>query len=233
MQKKSQRRWPFTKKDTNTVSQGQTSPSSSTIILSEWCQTIYDTPLYKFVEAFVDGNLSALVKQGNPLKEDLETAWQNILAEYSEAVGPTEHKLYLQLLKQTSSIKITLQQVDELIKTLRNYYAKPFADMLNKLVGSSYVFDPSRDDYDKNLDRCKMRSKGFLIELNLKEAQLKSLESKLGANNQKPDRLYFEHALISLSDHAHFHLSDQIMTSEFCTRLNRFTKYIDSQPKSK
>jgi hypothetical protein len=182
------------------------------------------------VEVLCDQNLQALVLEGQPTGKQLMKSWETIITEYTEALGSSEHKYYIQILREVSRLKITLYQIDELVRVLRGTYAKQFADMLNKLLMTKFEFDPTKDDYDKNLDRCLRRSGGIKLSLHLKQIQLEQAEKKLGAKgNSKPDRLYFDNALITLSDHAGFHLTDQIYTSEFCTRLNRYTKFIDSQ----
>lgn len=231
MQKKFKSRWPFTKKGTSTDMQKQEQPLKPATLSYKLCRSIHDTPLYKFIEALCDGNIHALTLEGNPPEAELQASWSAIMNEYTEVLGSVEQKYYLSLLKEATRLEMTLTQIHSLIEVLRNFWAKPLADQLNKISQTNFPFDPNNpEQYDKDLTRCYNRSRGVLLALQLKKDQLEKAAAKL-KGDQKPDRLYFENALITLSDHAHLHLTDRIMTSEFCTRLNRYTKFIESQPK--
>jgi hypothetical protein len=232
MPKKFRSRWPFTKKDMNINTQEHPLPLSNITSSCRWCLSIHDTPLYKFVEALCENNLQALVISGTPSEKDLSEAWENISAGYAEAIGNSEQVLYLSLLKETTRTAWTLDQIEMLIDTLKKHYAKPFATMLCRLLRVRLEFDPANpDEYDKNLKGCWNRSRGLFIDLKLKKVQLDALVKKLAAQGELPTREYFVNALIALSDHAGFHLTDLIMTSEFITRLNRFTKFVDQKNK--
>lgn len=230
MPKKLKSLLPFTKKASSTDTSSPNKPSDVSES-STWCRSIYDTPLYKFIEVICDGNKSALIISGFPAAEQLDDAWNDIAREYAEKLGSTEHKLFLSLIKDITELKTTLYQIEMLVETLRKTYALPFAKMLNRISRTNYPFNPEDSEkYDKSLNSCLMRSKGLMLTLKLKEIQLDSLQAKFEKKEGAgPDRGYFENALITLSDHAHFHLNDRIMTSEFCLRLKNYTDHIESQ----
>jgi hypothetical protein len=180
----------------------------------------------------VDGSLNAIIIEGESTPEDLTHAWGEIMEQYSEAVGTVEHRYHLQLLKEVCMIEWRYNTIHLLILELRNTYVQQFAALLNKLLLTSFIFDvKDAEAYDKMLDRCHNRSKGIKMDLDLKTMKLTQLQAKLGAKGvvSKPTRAYFDNTLISLSDHAGFHLTTQITTSEFCIRLKRLIEFIDSQ----
>jgi hypothetical protein len=202
------------------------------IIESKWCTSIHDTPLYKFIEALCDNNLFALVIAGAPQSYQLNDAWENILTEYSEAIGSTEHKLYLSLLKEITISQGTLFQIERVIELMYGFHTKQFAELLNKLLRVRFDFDPSKPkEYDALLSRCYNRSRSLVVDIKLKQIQLEVMEGKMMKDGVAPTRLYFDNSLITLSDYAGFHLTNQIMTSEFCTRLKRYAQYIENKNK--
>jgi len=198
-------------------------------------KTIDELPLNKFIECIVDGNLSALIISGLPDKEDLQQAWETISNQYVERIGTHEYKMYVALYKEIHTLKITINQVNIIagrgnIKkgiepgALRLYYVEELAKELNTLLKTSCKFnykDPK--SYHAELDKCLNRSKSFNIQLSLKLLTFEAIEKKNNRKvGQKMDREYFTSILVTLSDHAKYHVGDNIKMGEYCERLKRF-----------
>jgi hypothetical protein len=193
------------------------------------CLSIRDTELHRFVAVMCDSNIHALIREGSPPEAELLSTWENIITEYSEALGSTEQKIYISTLKDASRTRWTLDQITRLIEVMKSYYAPALGSQLNALLYTSFTFDPEgdREGYEKMLKRCYSMSKGLKLDLDLKEKQLEDMEGNMKGTT--PTRDYFETALITLSDHAGYGLNNRMMTSEFCQRLNRYTKYCEQQ----
>jgi hypothetical protein len=218
----------FTKKTVNTNSSPRELPIKTTTPSSELYHTIEKLPLNRFIDVAVDGNLSALIISGFPTQLELMIAWDEIQSEYTDIVGDHEHKHYMTLMRDVHSISLTLEQISMLVEILEQVYYKKFADRLNELLFTNFVFDPyDNDAYTKTLKACVMRSKGFKIDMQFKQAQLQAIEEKNSSGNKKYTRAYFQSVLITLSDHAKFPIQDNITVFEFAKRLERYNSYCE------
>ncbi len=196
-------------------------------------------PYNRFVDCYVDSNLSALVISGFPQTVDLEKAWDNIFFEYIERVGNSEYKLYLDLYKEISRLRITLSQIDTIVGRgnkeegtppgiLRLCYDEYFAKEINKILGTNCRFnwkDPK--SYFAEVDKCLNRASGLRIRRDLLLSRFEAIEKKNEAQRKgsakKIDRAYFTSVLVTLSDIAKYNLPETISMGEYCERLKRCT----------
>lgn len=190
--------------------------------------SIVDLPLSRFIDCLVDQNIYALVISGKPTELKLKSAWDDILIEYNDSIGDGENKFYFRLLKEVNILLITLKEIELDILILRYQYDKKYADDLNNLLSTNYVFDPNDiEKYNSDLDKCERKSKGILLSYQVKNAQLEALKEKNQKTETKPTKSYFANILISLTDHAGVKLNaDEITVYEFCERVRRYSEYI-------
>jgi len=234
MSRKNNKRLQSTEKDTNSGSASPTSPSSSDISLSKYYQHINQLPLNKFIDVVVDGNIYALVISGDPTKDQLLQAWNDIVLQFADAIKDQESRLFFQKERELNIIRLTHHQILECIKLLERIYAKQFADMLNRLLGSSFKFNVlTAQEYDKELRAAYSRSKGIKIDMNLKEMAYEKMKQKFEETGKKPTREYYQGVLITLSDYARYPILETTITVyEFCERIRRIN-YINDQQKMK
>ena len=217
-----------------------------TTLEEKYYQSIHDLPLNKFIDCMVDGNLSALIISGFPQPELLAEAWDNILGEYSEAIGSQEHRMIFQLWKEVAVIKISVDQIRILAARgndqgedkgiLRMAYVKTLADELNNILGTTCTFNwDDQKTYNDELDKCVNRGKALLMQYNLKSLQFAALQKQAeGDKTAKIDRQYFTSILITLSDHVKYRIEETIKMSEYCERVKKFSDYceqIKNKPK--
>ncbi len=201
-------------------------------ISPQYYRRIIDCPLRAFIDCACDGNLSALTIAGFPDPADLQEAWAEITAQYSEEIGDNRQRLIVNVFRQIVKLKNALFQIDECIKVLQDTHVTEFADTLNRLLGTSFKFDPRfPEDYDKSLKRCKNRSKGLELDLELKMAHFEAIEGEK-EQGQPATREGFIQTLISLSDHARFPLHDSITVFEYVTRIKRLNKDIEGMERA-
>lgn len=232
MQRKIIKAWPSSRKRESIESAKPSTPIDKDIQSSEWYRSIVQLPLNRFIDAAVDSNLSALIVRGFPARHDLYEAWQNIISEYSDALGDAENKLYLSLSKEVAILSITLKQIEMLIKVLSDVYYPPFVDELNKMLRIKYQFDPSDpEDYGKKLKSCFNRSRSIKIEIDLKSSRLQAMEEKHASKKSPYTRQYFQSVLITISDYAKYQIPDTITVYEYCERLRRFNDYCEQMKK--
>jgi len=192
-------------------------------------QRIHDLPLDRFIECLVDGNLARLIISGIPSEEQLSTAWELILGEYSELIGNQEFRMYKELFREVSILKITLDQITISLSVLQVIYDPFLAAEVNKLLNTNCKFDwADQNAYQAECINCLNRSKSYKMRYDLKIIQFEAIQKK---NQDKPgtkmDRQYFTSILITLSDHAKYRIEETIKMSEYCERIKRFSDYCE------
>ncbi len=199
----------------------------------KYYQSIQHLPLNRYKDCLINDNLSALTISGFPTNEQLNEAWSKICQEYADAAGNDEYGLYLKLFKQVhllnteiAQVKICVEQL-ELLTTLpdslmeKAEYRDIWSKEVNKLLLTQFIFDFNNIElYRRNLQRCLNRSKGTKLELDIVMARYEAIKQKY-EEGKKPDEAYFNAILITLSDHAGFHLTDAITVFEYCERIKR------------
>ena len=179
-----------------------------TTLEEKYHQSLQFLPRDKFIDAFVDGNLSALVISGFPSPENLKEAWENILDEYAEMIGGVEHKMFFQLQKEVALLKISIDQIRilaarekkledftaeeierlgienvmEMLQDkgiLRMVYIKEMADELNRILGTTCTFNwNDQKTYNDELDKCVNRGKALLMQYDLKSLQFAAMQKQ-------------------------------------------------------
>lgn len=193
---------------------------------------IVDLPLRKYVEALVDKNLHALVIEGDPTREELEQAWQDVQSQYGDAMGDMEHKVYLKILKDVTILDADYKLIHLYVELLEKMYIQQVAIELNKLLKSSFVLDPKDPvKYRKELQSALNQSKSLKIKLDMKNIEFESIRTKYETDGVKPSKEYFQSILITLTDHSKVPLNDNMSVYEFCERMRRLNQYVDQQTK--
>lgn len=207
--------------------------------------SIGELPLRCYKDVLLRDNLLALIREGTPVDMEeaepkLREAWLNIQMEYADAIGDAEHVTYLKLSAEVTNLRIDLQLVAMGIEQIRaimplcDIYpdVQGFKDAINEhadrlskipVIGIRFDFF-DKDNFENHCRRCINRSKGLKIELDLKSANLEAMQQKF-EHGKLPDDNYFQSILINLSDHAGYHLSDNITVGEFANRLRRLMKH--------
>jgi hypothetical protein len=199
---------------------------------AKWYRHITEMPLSRFIDVVVDENYAALIITGYPPIDELHAAWLDIQGEYADAMGDSEHRLYISLFKEAIVLKTNLDLIIVAVGVLEQTYSPELLSRLNKLLNTSYTLDPNDPvKYKATLKSCIMRSKAIKINLDMKEMQLKAIQEKEQEPGKKPTREYFQSILITLSDHAKYSIQDSITVFEFCDRVKRFNKYCEQVKK--
>jgi hypothetical protein len=195
---------------------------------AKWYRHITEMPLSRFIDVVVDDNFAALIITGYPPIEELQMAWGVIQGECADTVEGQEHKMYVSLFKEVNILALNLQTINCLVEMLEQIYYPEFAAALNKLLNTSFKFDPfDPAKYMATLKNCMMRSKAIKINLDLKQMQLQAMQAKVEEPGKKVTREYFQSILITLSNHVKYPVSDSITVYEYYDRLKRFNRECD------
>lgn len=176
----------------------------------------------------VDGNLKALVIDGQPDQEDILKAWKVIQEEYIEAIGEKElmmeRALYIEIITLEANFFLARLAIEQ----MQLSYHPGFARHLNAILKTNFQFDPNDPEkYYALLKNCYNRTGGIKIDLDLKKIQYAAIEEKYKekGESQPYTREYFQTMLITLSDFVQYQLHDTITVFEYCDRIRRLQKY--------
>ena len=227
------KRMRFVKKATQSATPITTPQPSTEAVSSKWFRDIFELPLGKFEECLLNNNLSALVISGFPSPEELQSAWQTIIQEYSDSIGSVEHSIYLHLFKELELLKLDYESVKLLIGSLRKVYVPYFCDELNMLLRTNCNFNiQDVPSYYAQLDKCERRSKAMKIRLDLKVMEFEAVKNKMsGEGGKEIDKNYFTGVLIILGKHNGYRITKDIFVNEYCEYLKQFNKYCEEMNK--
>lgn len=196
-------------------------------------QHINKLPLSRFIDALCDDNLQALVIDGEPSKEQLESAWGDIQQQYADALGDMEYRLYLSLFKEIGKLSISIQQAELMLSAVSRFYVPLFVKKLNELMGTKKVLNvEDRAGYDRQLKEWDSRKKGVEIQLELKTISFNKLQKKMEERNTKPTREYFGSMINLLEEHFGAKIEEESITVfRYVDRVKRLNKQIENNLK--
>lgn len=204
----------------------QTTQAGSTATLYT---SIHKLMFDRFEDAFVDGDLKALIICGEPTEQELQEAWLSIREQYADALADTQQKRFISIFKDLQKLKIKQMQALTLISVLETCYVEKFTHLLNKLFHKKLKFDINNlDSYHADLKRMHSHAKGISLHIQLKEIELAAFDEKNSSGAHKPTRDYFAGILINLSDHAGYAIrKNELSTYDFCQRVRRYKDHIN------
>lgn len=196
-----------------------------------------ELPRNRFVDCYVNNNLSALIISGFPQQEELEETWKIIRADYTERIGSHEYKMYVSMYRQINQLKITRTQINFLAArenkekgidagVLRVCYDEFFEKELATLLKTTLNLNwKDQKSYHDQLDKCMNRSRVLNIQIDLKLINFDAIEKKHKKKGTvKVDLEYFDKYLVTLSDFAGYNLPEDIKMGQYCIRLKKYTK---------
>lgn len=229
-------RWPFTKKPANTSLKTLSAPTQTATPLPKLFRSITQIPLCRFLECDCDGNLRALIIEGDATEQELNEAWAVIKSQYADAMGNKKFVTFKTLFKQIGVMRLTLMQIELLINILHNVYHEDIAARLNKELKTSFQFTPDdRAKYFETLEACRIRSKKLKIDIDIKEIQYNAIaETETGEGEPvKVGREHYIEILVTLSNFVKYNIPDIITVYEFCERIRRYIKHSEQEKNKK
>lgn len=208
-------------------------PNPDIPLSASFYQSIYKLPLFKFEEVLLTENLAALTILGFPTPEDLFAAWQEIMCEYSEAMGNGEYRVTQRLMQEINDLEIKFQLINLGCQSLKNVYSQIMIDIINQHLRTKYEFKWGNPKYLSDIESCIRRAKGFKVTKEIKQEQLKAIEAKMNAGEAKQiDKNYFTQMLIILGRYNHYKISKDIFVNEYCTYVNDYASYVDAMDRA-
>lgn len=194
-------------------------------------QHITTLPLERFIDCLVDGNLQALVIEGEVPNDVLNEAWEAIQHQYAETLGDGEQRLYLTMFKEVNHLTITLNQIYLLCDVLSKVYVKQFATQLNSLTGKSFPFNVQDEaSYEADIKKSLDASMKYRVRLDMKLIAFNKLQQKIEAKGgDKPTREYFLSMLNVLEEHFKTKMEESMTVYRYADRLKRMSRTIEKQ----
>lgn len=210
----------------------------------------------RFIEVVCELSLTALIYEGQPDEEEkaglfdrLEEAWKTIQQEYSDAIGESDYKFYINqqrnvsmLLTKYKTLMAILEVMERFPFDLVEYWNEEELQAIktemgfhhaevNKLVSQQFIFDISDEKkYRIELKKATSMGKNFKVIFDRKNQELKDIETKTGQTNKGEEtvpvtRRYFQTMLIFLGDNINTVLDDSMTVFAFCERIRRYNAH--------
>jgi hypothetical protein len=195
-------------------------------------------PMSRFIDCDVDGDLRALIIEGEPSGKELAEAWEGIQEQYASAIGDSEQRLYLSLLKEVNGLSITLHLIETLVVALRSAYVERFANELGQALKTKVVLCINGKlvpDYEKRLDSLLIKASPIRMKHDLRRVHLETLRKKIeGRGEGKSSREHYQEIITALSNHAGYELQEDTLTVyKYCIRIKELNRFIDHSQKRK
>jgi hypothetical protein len=185
--------------------------------------SIHKLPLRDFIDCLVDQDYSSLDAGDQERK-----VWEDILYQYTDALGDDGSKRYLIALREYTRAKQNYEEVNRYIELLGSTYVPKWAKELNRLVDAKIQFTPhDREEYVKQLKRCVMRNAGNRMRYQIESEKFLAIQKlQVEKEGEKPTRESFAKTLLNLKDFKSREIPDTVTTYEFCIMVNQMIRYV-------
>jgi len=153
--------------------------------------------------------------------------WQIIQAEFNEAIGGERMcriaELSGEIAQQDMLIEVTQSLIDFITK------CGPKQEWCDQLRGMGFEADYTEESYRTDLERVALRAKAFIMNREVKKAELKDL-LPTDVPDTVPTKARYVTALVRMSQHFKFQLDyHKLTTLEFCTYYKDYHAYVERQ----
>jgi hypothetical protein len=172
----------------------------------------------------VDNDYAALIISGEPAKEELTTAWINILSQYYE-VREDDHAVhYISLACRINEISLRLKRINAIVERLMLRYSARYCDMLRE-EGHSFEF--TEETYKNDLVMVVNAEKMYVVELNELQQEYIELQGKRG---DKPTEQGFYDTLSSIERMQHVRYDEEHITVfKYATLCKKLEQHIEQR----
>jgi hypothetical protein len=184
--------------------------------------SMYELPFSKFVTAWVESDLTVLIKRpGKVTEEEIKQAWQKITDEYREALTTRSDKLTKMTVENIARLETQINAVDTCLLRLAWAYSEEIVQELKKWTYVAEALDPSDpEQYKKDLVQINSRQGRLQVELRMLTNDLNSDAAQTAA--AKPDYAYFSDLLTLIMQENKIHLNrETLLVGEFVSFLVR------------
>jgi hypothetical protein len=205
----------------------EVSPSPNSLLQASlsWklFRRITDLPLDRFITAYCDGDLTALIIEGHPPAEKLAEAWDELYDEYTMRMASDDYREIQEVSKEINIAIFHFNAVKSIAQLLRFFPVQEIVDVvqpaLDHCLGFPWPLDLSnKETFLQQLEGAEGHAARFFTEAEaLKLALPKPKRSESGG---KPTRESFDELIVVLSRYNKYKVSKHDTTvSEFIAML--------------
>lgn len=180
-----------------------------------------ETPLDIFVDVLVNKNMPRLVREGSPLKCEIDAAWQKMWFEYCDLTGSPEYRQLFGLIKEAGYLEGKLVSIRLAIQGIVTTNDKGCFNLLHN-YGYRYAFDKAKPaEFLTDIERVVDKSKTIELLIKSTHAQIAKINEKAQAEPAKDD--WFDDMLMVLSKYMGYRINRKVITvSEFVRMKKMF-----------
>jgi hypothetical protein len=187
-------------------------------ILHQSCRTL---SIGAFIDAYCNGNLSVLIRQGNPTEKELQDAWNEILFEYSALVANGESNYILSLQRRMSLLNADIFYIENAITILRLRYEQ---DIVDELIAMGFIGDYKKPE---QLKRVVALAKNYVIELSELQEEFDRINATATGKKQTEDD--YNRTLVALSKYIGYRIDKELVKVDEFAAI--FSLYISESKK--
>lgn len=170
-----------------------------------------------------------LIISGDPSREEILNAWQNLYGDYLELTNKDGMNDYMQLVKEANLLLLKIQLVENINTCLKSFYDHDLVLILMELKLNPQI--KNEDDFEtiaKKMQKVISRAKRWAIEYKDKTTRLEEIEKQ--ASKQTDGRNAFEDALSAISRQYGYGVkASDISVLRFVTESQRLEQYMRRQ----
>jgi hypothetical protein len=175
-------------------------------------------PLYKFIDAYCNENISVIVIEGEAPSEVVQSTWDSIYTQYIEAIGGEDLSDKINKIWEISSISNKIEKLSAIIDVMNVY---PTEELYNMFFTFGYML-PDLPYNEANVARIIKAVSGY-IKRDI--AEIQRLEQTLDVEKQgnKPSEEEFYKLIVAISEHFKMVINEnEISTMAFAMYVHRY-----------
>lgn len=178
----------------------------------------------RFVKILTNGELTLLIKKGDPTIEILQKTWQKIYNEYCFLSENETYKSILKIQSEIGAYQCTLLAVKTALQSIIYHYNETAK---NVIVKCGYKFD--ENDLSNSIKRVATQIKTVEVNIERKERELKQIEAAINKNSKHVKESDYLENLITLSKHMGGNLlkANEITVNEYLLISKDYKNYIE------
>jgi hypothetical protein len=196
------------------------------IVLHHSCQTLY---LTSFIKAYCNHDYSGLIISGTPSRDQLLSAWTEILIDYGTLIKSEDHEAVLLRQKEISQLRWHISYVDNAVYILWQRFEPEIIAELTTL-GYEITAEFGSDEYKEQLNKTISLCKRQVFDLESLEEEYERLQKTTQGKNQSEESFFKTIAM--LSKFQGYHLDKNVLTvADFVSIYNNYVEELDLQNK--
>ena len=213
------------KKETSASSQKeeQASPSACSLIRS--CA---DISVRKFMKAYCNNDLSVLIITGHPTTEELESAWYDVMYDYSSRIRTDESNYVLHTAWRIGQLQAHIIYVDNALLYLRVRYNEDMVNELRQMGYTHLLYKEHNEDWQQQLRRVESKCKTKVYDLELLVEEYNKLNKISNGTVMKEDDFNANVAMLAKYQGYPIH-RDMTMMDEYLSIFNNYMKELQRQ----